>query len=121
MPNILRLWLLAQIQPEWQEKRAKLATALDMVGRTDSRFFEGDALDPLPGLIANSTGPLCVYHANCVVYWSDEAKARLEAQLLEASRGREFDACSGARDCENLFSQNHITSASIRRLGQSRL
>jgi len=85
-----RRWLLAQSVPEWRELRARLTIALDIVARSDLKLFEGDAADLLPGLIAESSGPLCIYHSACVVYWSDEAKAALEALLLKASRGREI-------------------------------
>jgi len=85
-----RLWLLAQLPPEARAWASRLTTALDVVAQTDITFFEGDALDILPDLIAKSPGPLCVYHANCVCYWSPEAKAALDKLLLTASRGREF-------------------------------
>lgn len=83
-------WLLAQSLPEMVAWRTQLASALDVVAGAGIDFFEGDALDLLPGLIPQSPGPLCVFHSACLLYWSEEAKARLHAQLLEASRGREF-------------------------------
>jgi hypothetical protein len=95
--------VLAQIYRENQEElRANLAVALDVVARVDISFLEGDALDLLLGLIAESPGPLCIYHANCLIYWSDEAKARLEAQLIEASRGRELYRVSIEPDSQKM-------------------
>jgi len=85
-----RRWILAHCPPEWRDLQARLASALDIVARTEIRFFEGDALDFLPKLIVESPGPLCIYHSACIVYWSDEAKAALEALLLSASHGREI-------------------------------
>src|SRR3974390_779478 len=85
-----RRWLLAQFFPEWRAGYAQLATALDVVTRTDIDFFQGDALDLLPEFIAKSEGPLCIYHSACVMYWSTEAKVALNALLLKASRDREF-------------------------------
>ncbi|HWU25978.1 MAG TPA: DUF2332 domain-containing protein [Rhizomicrobium sp.] len=99
-----RRWLLAQFNPESREYQARLATALDAVARTDIRFLEGDALDYLPDLIAENPGPLCVYHANCVLYWSPEARAALERLLLEASRGREFFRVEMEPDLQKIAS-----------------
>ncbi|HWU24929.1 MAG TPA: DUF2332 domain-containing protein [Rhizomicrobium sp.] len=85
-----RRWLLAQLEPGRRELHATLSAALDVVARTEISFFQGDALDLLAEQIAATSGPLCIYHSACVVYWSDEAKARLDALLRHASRGREF-------------------------------
>jgi len=85
-----RRWLLALSIPERLEGHARLATALDVVARTEINYCEGDALELLPELIAGSPGPLCICHSACVLYWSTEAKAALDVLLSEASRGREF-------------------------------
>jgi hypothetical protein len=61
---------------------------MDMVAETDIRWFEGDALGHVPRVLAETPDPICLYHSACLMYWSAEAKAELERQLLEASKGR---------------------------------
>jgi len=85
-----RRWLLALCLPELCEQQARLATALDVVARTDMRLMEGDALDLLPGALAMTEGPVCVFHSVCLLYWPEEAKAALDALLREASGARDI-------------------------------
>ena len=85
-----RLWLLAQFPPEEHVRQKRLAAALDTVARTDITFFEGDALEFVPEQTAKISGPLFVYHSNCLIYWSEASKAALDEQLKAASRGREI-------------------------------
>jgi hypothetical protein len=85
-----RRWLLALCFPEHHEEQARLATALDVVAHTDIRLREGDALDLLPAALAETPGPLCVFHSACLFYWSAEARAALDALLREAGRTREI-------------------------------
>jgi hypothetical protein len=85
-----RRWLQALCAPESLQQQRHLATALAVVADTDIEFFEGDALDALPKLLEQDQGPLCIFHSACVVYWSEEAQAELDALLLKASPGRTF-------------------------------
>jgi hypothetical protein len=85
-----RRWVLALCFPELRAHQARLATALDVVARTDIRMLAGDALATLPQVLAETPGPLCVFHSTCLFYWPVEAKAALESLLTEASRGREI-------------------------------
>jgi hypothetical protein len=85
-----RRWLLALCFPEYREQQQRLAVALEEVARAGVRVLKGDALDHLPRLLAETPGPLCVFHSACLFYWSIEAKAALDRQLLEASKGREI-------------------------------
>jgi hypothetical protein len=83
-----RRWLLAFSFPEHREQQAALATALNVVARTSMRMIEGDALDTLPGVLADTPDPLCVFHSACLMYWPSQAKAALDALLVDASRNR---------------------------------
>jgi hypothetical protein len=85
-----RRWLLALCFPEFREQQARLATALEVVARTPIDFRQGDALDLLPAALAAAPDPLCVFHSACLFYWSAEARAALDAMLLDASRTREL-------------------------------
>ena len=81
-------WLLAQFHPEARNRQEHLATALAVVTRTAIDFREGNAIDLLPRAISDSPGPLCVFHSNCVIYWDEVGKTKLEEILKNASRRR---------------------------------
>jgi hypothetical protein len=83
-----RRWMLATCFPELLDQQARLAQAMDIVAETDIRWMEGDALLHLPRALAETPDPVCVYHSACLMYWSAEAKAALDAQLRDASRAR---------------------------------
>jgi len=85
-----RRWLLAQHPPEARQERERLVIALEELARADIEFCEGDALDLLPEVIDDGSGPLCVFHSACVCYWNEEAKAKLEALMLRAGGRREI-------------------------------
>jgi hypothetical protein len=85
-----RRWMLATCFPELLGQQARLAKAMDIVGETDIRWMEGDALLHLPQALADTPDPVCVYHSACLMYWPAEAKAALEQQFLEASHGRKI-------------------------------
>ncbi len=85
-----RRWIIAQTFPEYREQRARLATALDIVAQSDIEMHGGDALAVLPSVLANLPDPVCIFHSACLYYWSDEAKAALDALLCEASRSRDI-------------------------------
>ena len=104
-----RRWMLAQHPPEAREEREKLVIALEKVAGTDIEFFEGDALDLLPEIIVDGTGPLCVFHSACVCYWSDEGKGKLESLLLKASRRREIWRASMEPDLARAAREGRAT------------
>jgi hypothetical protein len=80
-----RRWLLAFSFPEHREQQAALATALSVVARTPIRMIEGDALDTLPAVLAETPDPLCVFHSACLMYWPAQAKAALDALSMQAA------------------------------------
>jgi hypothetical protein len=111
-----RRWILASTFPELHEQQARLATALDVVAETDITMLQGDALDLLPGILAATPSPLCVYHSACLMYWSADGKAALNTLLMDASRDRDiyrvgleptehFDAWSQGRSSNPYQSQ----------------
>jgi hypothetical protein len=83
-----RRWLLALSFPEHRQQQAALALALTEVARTPMKMIEGDALATLPAALAEAHDPLCVFHSACLMYWPSQAKAALEALLIDASRDR---------------------------------
>jgi hypothetical protein len=86
-----RRWLIALTFPEFVEERRTLATALDTVAATDIRMVAGNALETLPGVLAQvPPGPLVIFHSACLYYWDAEAKAALDALLTEAGKSREI-------------------------------
>ncbi|MGE0384471.1 MAG: DUF2332 domain-containing protein [Gammaproteobacteria bacterium] len=83
-----RRWIEASIFPEWIEERARLRAALELAAARPLRIERGDALEALPSLMAETSGPLVLFHSCCVIYWPREAVQRLHAMLREASRAR---------------------------------
>ena len=82
-----RRWLIAQIFPEYRQQREQLEVALDVVAATEIRKIKGDALQTLPGVLAATSDPLCIFHSICLSYWTAESRAELDAMLASASRG----------------------------------
>jgi hypothetical protein len=83
-----RRWMIATCYPELIADQRQLADAMDIVAATDIAFHEGDALELLPGVLAETPDPVCVYHSACLFYWNQEQKDALDRQLREASKGR---------------------------------
>jgi hypothetical protein len=83
-----RRWLMAVSLPELRLQREGLAKALDVVASTDIRLLEGNALDLISDVLAETPSPVCVYHSACLSYWPEQAKEALDARLKEVSCGR---------------------------------
>lgn len=83
-----RRWMLATCFPELRTEQANLATAMDLVAETQIRWLEGDALELVPGALAVTPDPVCVYHSACLFYWPAEARAEFDRRLRAASAGR---------------------------------
>lgn len=83
------LWMQAVLAPEWREERKHIKTAVALRASRPIRILLGDALEVLPGLLADLTGALCVLHTHCMGQWSEEAKLRLDQILREAARDRD--------------------------------
>jgi hypothetical protein len=85
-----RRWILSLCFPELLGEAAQLVTAMDVVAATDISFIRGDGLALLPDVLAEMPDPLCIYHSAALYLWSPEARAALEALLIEASHGRDI-------------------------------
>jgi len=83
-----RRWMIATCYPELREDQRQLSDAMELVAASGATFHQGDALEHLPRVLAETPDPVCVYHSACLYYWSDEEKQALEDQLLELSKGR---------------------------------
>ena len=83
-----RRWLIALVFPEFARQREELAAALEVVAQTDIRMHQGDALDTLPGILAQTPDPVCIFHSVCLSYWSEEARAALDTMLMGLSKTR---------------------------------
>ena len=60
--------------------------ALDVVAATDICMLRGDALETLPGVLADTDDPVCIFHSVCLSYWTEQARAELDTMLASASR-----------------------------------
>ena len=103
-------WMLASTFPELRDQQARLDIALDVVAQTDIRFLEGDGLDLLPGVLADTPSPLCVFHSACLMYWSPAARTALDDLLIEEGRRREIFRV-GLEPSENFDSWQQGRSA----------
>lgn len=83
-------WLRALVWPDQPERAALLEAALTLARRDPPRLIAGDALTHLAPELAEvpETQTPCVMHTHTLNQFSPEARARLEAVLCHASRGR---------------------------------
>lgn len=86
--EVERRWLLALIFPEWLNRQRNLDVALDLAARSKLRILQGDANELLPGLLAQTPDPVCVFHSMCLYYFGSQAQERFDHQLRQSSRGR---------------------------------
>jgi hypothetical protein len=78
-------WLHACLWPDQPARHARLEAALDIAREHPVEVRRGDALEELPGLIAEPPEDtlVCVFHTAAVAYFGDERVQELTA-LLEA-------------------------------------
>lgn len=78
------LWLRALIWPDESGRAVQLASALEVARQDPPRLIAGDALETLPGVLAEipTDHTLCIYHSFTVNQFSARARQRL-AELLE--------------------------------------
>ena len=106
-----RRWLLALSFPEHRQQQAALATALNVVAQTPIRMIEGDALDSLPAVLAETPDPLCVLHSACSMYWSSHAK-RCTGCPAGRCKPQPHDLPGGHRAHGELYSRAERTGCS---------
>ncbi|MGE3251385.1 MAG: DUF2332 domain-containing protein [Hyphomonadaceae bacterium] len=83
-----RRWIAALIFPEWRAQGRNIARALDLAAASPPRVLAGSANDILPGLLAETPDPVCVFHSNCLYYFPPEAQRRFDEILIEAGKTR---------------------------------
>jgi hypothetical protein len=85
-----RRWLMAVSLPELRRQRQGLTRALDVVASTNIRLVQGNALDLIADVLAETPGPVCVYHSACLSYWNKESRTALDTRLQQASCVRDI-------------------------------
>jgi hypothetical protein len=84
------LWLAAHVWPEEKRRYDLLDAAIKFTRLHPPRLYEGDATQLLPNLLAAI--PLdhtpCIWHSFALNQGPAEVKARIECQLLNASKDR---------------------------------
>lgn len=85
-----RLWMEAQISPEWREERERVRKALALRAARSGRFISGDAVAVLPTLLEELTGPVVVLHSYCMGQWFAAAQDALDKIFRYASRRRDI-------------------------------
>lgn len=81
-----RLWMDAQISPEWREERERVRKALTLRAARPGRMISGDALAVLPALLEEFRGPTVILHSYCMGQWFAAAQDGLDKVLRYASR-----------------------------------
>lgn len=90
-------WLLALVWPEHDDRRAQLATAIEIARADPPDLRRGDLLELLPPLVDEARrdvgpdGVVVVVHSAVIAYLDDEARARFVAlmgDLVAADRCR---------------------------------
>ena len=85
-----RLWMEAMLFPEWREERQRLRKALLLRATRKSRMLRGNAVEVLPSLLEELSGPVLVLHTYCMGQWPAEAQEQLDRILRDASHHREL-------------------------------
>lgn len=73
-------WLSFLVWPEHDERRARLAQAVDIARIEPPELVTGDLLEELPALVerAAAHAPVVVFHSAVVTYLSPESRARFQ-------------------------------------------
>lgn len=107
-----RRWLRALVIPDQRERHERLAAAIEQAREDPPRLVEGDALDVLPGLLADAPDgqARCVYSTHTLYQLKDEAVDRLRAMLVEHSADRPIHWLATDRsDGEDGLHYRHVS------------
>ena len=76
-------WLSFLIWPEHDERRERLAAAVEIARASPPQLVRGDLLEELPDLVARAAahGPVVVFHSAVAAYLSEEDRARFQAMM----------------------------------------
>jgi hypothetical protein len=74
-------WLATLVWPEDDERRVRLAQAVEVAKTDPPRLVRGDLLDGLPALVAEASayGEVVVFHSAVIVYLEEPDRRRFEA------------------------------------------
>jgi hypothetical protein len=78
-------WLSYLVWPEHDERRARLARAVEVARADPPALVRGDLLEELPGLVdeAGRHGTVVVFHSAVVAYLSEDDRVRFVALMME--------------------------------------
>lgn len=88
-------WLRALTWPHQTERRAVLDDAIAVARDAPPAIETGDALDVLPGLLADLPDPVVVYNTQVLYQFDDGARQRFRDLLATAGEGRALYWLSG--------------------------
>lgn len=82
-------WLTALVWPEQEDRRARLATAIEIARPDPPDLVAGDLLDHLPDLIAAASahGRVVVFHSAVVAYLDEGQRRRFEELMADLVAG----------------------------------
>ena len=71
-------WLTTLVWPEHDDRRTRLAHAVEVARADPPHLVEGDLLEELPALVAQaaSYGPVVVFHSAVIAYLTEPQRAR---------------------------------------------
>jgi hypothetical protein len=116
-----RRWIVALTLPELRQPREDLLTALDVVAATPIRLVEGDAVERISEVLAQTASPVCVFHSACLSYWSADSKTAFDDRLKAASRSRDIYRC-GIEAPESSYAHHQgLTAGASQAAGTSEL
>jgi hypothetical protein len=84
------LWLRALVWPDQPWRAELLLAAIEVVRRDPPRLLRGDALEVLPGVLADAPAEtaLCVFSSFTTYQFRPEQRQRLESMVAAAARSR---------------------------------
>lgn len=96
-----RLWLRALVWPEEPERMARLEAALSLAAAWPPEVRRGDALEALPGMVAEVEAGVVpvVHHSHVLAHMPGPARSRFTQELLPAlgqQRDLAWLACEGS-------------------------
>ena len=85
-------WLRALVWPEDHARLRRLNDAMSIARADPPILLKGDALELLPGVLAEASGDaaLVVYHTHTINQFSAESRQRLDEALSDAGRRRDL-------------------------------
>jgi hypothetical protein len=92
-----RLWLMACVWPEHQERQQRLERALDLAAQSPPPIVAGNAADVLAEAASGAPreATLVVFHTNTLGYLSLDERQRLTAQIADLGDRRDSFRLSG--------------------------